>query len=610
MAPETLDDMNRALSGLRSEMLGAESLDAEGLMDLPAETHVSARNLLHYLALRRHDLRLLQRQLESLGLSSLEGSESRVLENVDAVIGVLQRLDATSQHGIPAAPGRALLAAHTDALFGPAPYGRVVRIMVTMPSEPAADDTLVRSLLTSGMDCVRINCAHGNQDEWDRLLHAVRRASQDTGRSCRALMDLAGPKLRTCAIEAGPSVVRWRPQRDVFGRPVTPARIWLTPRQHPRGAPAPDAVTLPVDETWVAQLTVGERITLVDARDAKREMTVSELAPGGAWADALQTAYVVPGTALVRERWCAGQRRTYVEDLPPTSLTIDLSAGDTLILTKDSTPGRPATRDQHGAVLAPARIGVTLPAMLDDVKPGEAVWFDDGRIGGVVRQVTATHVLVAITHANSTGLTLGADKGINLPDSALAAPPLTEKDQEDLRFIAGRADIVGYSFAHSADDVRLLQTQLHALGRPDLPVILKIETRRAVDHLPALLIAIMHSAAAGVMIARGDLAVECGFERLAEVQEEILWMAEASHLPVIWATQVLETLAKRGMPSRAEITDAAMGERAECVMLNKGPYIVNAVRALATILARMQAHHRKKSAILSRSRIANRFFRR
>jgi len=117
----------------------------------------------------------------------------------------------------------------------------------------------------------------------------------------------------------------------------------------------------------------------------------------------------------------------------------------------------------------------------------------------------------------------------------------------------------------------------------------------------------MRSAASGVMVARGDLAVECGYERLAEVQEEILWMAEASHMPVIWATQVLERLAKEGIPSRAEITDAAMGERAECVMLNKGPHIVAAVRALDDILTRMQAHQRKKTAMLRHLMLADRF---
>jgi pyruvate kinase len=100
------------------------------------------------------------------------------------------------------------------------------------------------------------------------------------------------------------------------------------------------------------------------------------------------------------------------------------------------------------------------------------------------------------------------------------------------------------------------------------------------------------------MIARGDLAVECGFERLAEVQEEILWACEAAHLPVIWATQVLETEARTGRPSRAEVTDAAMGVRADCVMLNKGPHIVQAMRSLDDILRRMQQHQAKKRSLL------------
>ena len=102
------------------------------------------------------------------------------------------------------------------------------------------------------------------------------------------------------------------------------------------------------------------------------------------------------------------------------------------------------------------------------------------------------------------------------------------------------------------------------------------------------------------MIARGDLAVEVGAERLAEVQEEVLWLCEAAHVPAIWATQVLESLAKKGFPSRAEITDAAMGARAECVMLNKGPRIVDAITTLDVILQRMAAHQDKKTPLLRR----------
>jgi pyruvate kinase len=144
--------------------------------------------------------------------------------------------------------------------------------------------------------------------------------------------------------------------------------------------------------------------------------------------------------------------------------------------------------------------------------------------------------------------------------------------------------------------IRAVQAQLARHGAERLGIVLKIETRLGFEQLPSLLLAAMRGPRVGVMIARGDLAVKLGWERLAEVQEENLWVCEAAHIPVIWATQVLEGLAKKGVPSRAEITDAAMGERAECVMLNKGPHLATAVRVLDGILQRMQAHQSKKTA--------------
>jgi pyruvate kinase len=106
------------------------------------------------------------------------------------------------------------------------------------------------------------------------------------------------------------------------------------------------------------------------------------------------------------------------------------------------------------------------------------------------------------------------------------------------------------------------------------------------------------------MVARGDLAVEVGFERLSEVQEEILWLCEAAHVPVIWATQMMEGLAKRGSPSRAEVTDAAMSSRAECAMLNKGPNIVETVAFLREVLRRMDTHQYKRKAMLRKLRVS------
>ncbi|GET39445.1 pyruvate kinase [Microseira wollei NIES-4236] len=141
------------------------------------------------------------------------------------------------------------------------------------------------------------------------------------------------------------------------------------------------------------------------------------------------------------------------------------------------------------------------------------------------------------------------------------------------------------------------ELQVRLLNHPSrqIAIVAKIETPEAVRNLPELIVRAAGKQPFGVMIARGDLAVEIGYQRLAEMQEEILWLCEAAHVPVIWATQVLENLVSKGIPSRAEITDAAMAERAECVMLNKGPFIPLAVTILDDVLTRMQAHQLKKT---------------
>ncbi|MFR0063290.1 MAG: pyruvate kinase, partial [Megasphaera micronuciformis] len=166
---------------------------------------------------------------------------------------------------------------------------------------------------------------------------------------------------------------------------------------------------------------------------------------------------------------------------------------------------------------------------------------------------------------------------------------------------------IGYSFVRNGDDIELLQRELKKrLGKKSssIAIIAKIETKESVANLPQIIVKAASKQPFGVMIARGDLAVEAGYHRLSELQEEILWICEAAHVPVIWATQVLETLVKTGLPTRAEITDAAMGERAECVMLNKGPHIVKAVSILSDILGRMNEHQRKKAPQLRALSIA------
>jgi pyruvate kinase len=461
------------------------------------------------------------------------------------------------------------------------------------------------------MDCARINCAHDGPEAWGRMIGHVRRAGRELDRTCTVLMDVSGPRLRTGAMEPGPRVVKVRPERDELGRVVRPARVWLTSDEAPVPPPAPADATFLLPAGFLADLAEGTSVRFRDARDARRRMRVAARAGGGVWCELGDTAYVTTGTRFRARPPHAGRgldMTAEVGELPARPTRIHLAMGDTLVLTRAETPGWGAIVDESGALLEPARIPCEPAGALADLRPGERVWFDDGRIGGTVRSVGDDGVQVRITRARAGGEKLGAGKGINLPDTELRLPSLTPADVQILPFIRGHAELVGYSFARSAADVRRLRGELERLGPERLGVVLKVETPGAFQELPLMLLEALRFPAAGVMIARGDLAVESGFERLAELQEEILSMCEAAHVPVVWATQVLEQLTVHGMPSRAEVSDVVLGERAEAVMLNKGPFLPEAVRMLDDILVRMHRHQQKKRPLLAHLGVADHFF--
>ena len=241
---------------------------------------------------------------------------------------------------------------------------------------------------------------------------------------------------------------------------------------------------------------------------------------------------------------------------------------------------------------------INFPHLIDRLAIGDDVVFDDGKAAARIVAVDKAGVVLECHAAREKGVRLKADKGVNFPTLELDLPPLTPKDFRDLDFICQNADIVGFSFVQRVEDVELLQDHLAARrrGLPPLALVLKIETPLAVRNLPQLILRAVAHNPTGVMIARGDLAVEIGFPRLSEMQEEILWLCEAARTPVIWATQVLDQYVRDGIASRSEMTDAASAQRAECVMLNKGRYLPEGVEFLADVLTRMDRHRKKKFA--------------
>ena len=591
----TLLSLRDAIGALEGRLRDA-SVELEARLARVAPTYqVSARNFAHYVSLRQQDLRGLQLGLLGHGLSSLGRLEGHV---VDAVTQVRQRLDDALGPGRPTAPPVAvtagptwdeaqhLLHAHTQALLGPRPDHRHVYVMVTAPAAAEVDAAWVERLLDAGMNLLRVNAAHEDEAAWAHVVTTARTAAAARRSPLRIAVDLPGPKLRTVMLREGPRVVKWKPRKDELGRIVAPRAIAL----HPAGAGAANAEALAVPAPLWRALAPGDRLALVDARGKHRRLEVIARGERDGLAELAATTYVVAGTRVAITRGERVVAEFTLADVPARRARLEVAVGERFAVVAAGTappPDRPA-------------IGCTLPAALAALAVGQRVLFDDGHLETEVVATEPGQVVVQVTHAAGGRFRLAGERGINLPDTDLDLPLCSPEDLRALAFAARHADVVDASFVRGPDDVRELHRRLADLGADHVGLVLKIETAGAFARLPAIVLAALERAPVGVMIARGDLAIESGYQRLAELQEEILWLCEAAHVPVIWATQVLDQLARTGRPSRAEVTDAAMAVRAECVMLNKGPYVVDAARALDDILRRMEQHQYKKRSLYRR----------
>ena len=529
--------------------------------------------------------------------------ESRYAENLSAVHPDLQEsartliryLAVRQEDTVDLIPANPVADRHKTAILGERPQGRDVSIMVTMPSEAADSKSLVSEMLDAGMNVARINCARDDEQAWEAMIRNIRQASQISAMPCKIVMDLAGPKIRTGELRPGPRVTRIRPRRDPMGRIIAPRRIRLIPDDVVwQGT---KVAIVPVPRDCIEYAHPGDEIRFKDTRGKKRRLSVVDKDDKGLVVELFKGAYFATGTNLRLCRREEGEKLSYrVGELPMIEQPLLLRPGDTLILHRDSIPGAPAVEDDDGEIIEPAHIACRQPEAFEFVSAGDRISFNDGKISGRVQVIEDEHLEIEITKAKPTGSRLRADRGINFPDSDIRLPGLTIADKNNLKFVIRHADAVSLSFVRRPIDIVALQDELDRLGAGDIGLIVKIETKKGFKNLPKLLLTAMRRYPIAVMIARGDLAIECGWERLAELQEEILWYCEAAEVPVIWATQVLEHKAKKGLASRAEVSDAAMSQRADCVMLNKGPHILAAIRMLDDILRRMQALQHKKSA--------------
>jgi pyruvate kinase len=588
------------LEAIRQHAIDLESRFATELLAVDPRFTDSARNLIHYLALRQSDIRELQQDLAAMGLSSLGRAERNVMASIHAVESALSNGHTNAPVDYKALDLRNPRAhINRTSALGDSPSNRDTSIMVTLPAEAATNKLLVSEMLEAGMDVARINCAHDDEQTWSAMIHNVQQASHVSHKLCKIVMDLAGPKIRTGELQPGPRVMHLRPRRDPLGRIIAPRRIRLIPDDviwH-----GTKAAVVPVPRECVDYAHPGDDIRFKDTRGKKRRLIVVDKDDKGLVVELYKGAYIATGTKFRLRRQEEGEKLSYrVGALPSIEQPLLLRPGDTLRLDRDSVAGAPAVEGSDDEILEPAHISCRQPEVFEFVVAGDRISLNDGKITGVVSLIESDFVEVEITKAKPTGSRLRADRGINFPDSDIRLPGLTTQDKKDLQFAVQHADAISLSFVRRPADVIALQDELELLGARDTGLIIKIETKKGFKNLPKLLLTAMRRYPVAVMIARGDLAVECGWESLAEMQEEVLWICEAAQVPVIWATQVLEGKTKKGLPSRAEISDAAMSQRADCVMLNKGPHILAAIRMLDDILRRMQAHQYKKTARLGR----------
>lgn len=566
------------------------------------DVQCSCDNLLAYLALREHDLQDLQLELAERGLSSLGRLEGSVLHSLRKVMQHVEIEPAdTSLMAPDFAQARSILSRRSAMLLGrPRPHHHT-RIMVTLDLDVVGQPELLEQLLLKGMDIARVNCAHDTSHEWTMIITAVRDAEerlasrgQAIGRRCRVFMDLAGPKVRTGPLTPTTRPLKLTVEKDAYGRPsrilegFLDAEASQAQRVRTPGIPSSFVIAVP-GQTGLANLVLGDELQFTDTRGRGRTLRVLErISPTKVRVGLERTAYLEEGMDLAT----AGGVSFRVGPIMPQPMDIRVQAGDRLVLYRE-----PA-RLGHGALGGqPAGISCTLPAVLEMVKPGHRVCIDDGKITTIVRNLNREHVALEVIAPHDVPARIRAEKGLNFPDSPIDVPAFTAQDREDLIFVARHATAVGLSFVHRPQDLLDLRKALEDLGCPDLGIVIKIETREAIHRLAQLLLAGLNLPRFGVMIARGDLAVEVGFEHLALVQEDILCLCDAAHVPVIWATQVLESLAKSGLPARAEITDAATGQRAECVMLNKGRFVLDAVKTLADLLSSRERQRIKKRQV-------------
>jgi pyruvate kinase len=551
-------------------------------------------NLEQYLKLRSMNITDLQEKLVKLGLSTLGRSQPHILDTINQVLIILAKFKNEEYNEIdnPLDYDLAMeIISHRLKIYGfkDESYLAKTKIMVTLPSSASIDGELIEDLCLSGADILRINSAHDGSQAWVHMAQKIKQLNKDKGLETMIYFDLAGPKIRTTSLEKFSPPIKIGSKKE-----KTLIHLVCDSHQTTKEAIESSIAKIVVSEKFLHSCKKGHSIHFVDCLEKKRELEILEVSEDLVVCQAHQKSYINSNVVLKLK---SKKIKTNIYNLRKIPIEIRLFNHEKILIKTDLEEGYlvdPSDGFDYKAV-----IGCSSKDVFKYVKVEDRVFIDDGKIECKVIHQSETEILCEVIRSKDNGVVVKEEKGINFPDSDLQLEAVTDEDFLNLKAVLDYVDMIGISFCQTKKDIESLEKFLMENQKSQLGIIAKIETQKSVANLPEILKALIQHNNSGIMIARGDLAIEVGFENLSVLQEEILNLCEAAHIPVIYATQVLENKMKTNLPSRAEITDAAFAQRADCIMLNKGIYAVDTIKILKTILRQMHKLFKKNRQLLT-----------
>lgn len=568
------------------------------------EKNQSLQNLRTYVKLRSQDISGLQNSLANIGLSSLGRAQSCVINSINQDIFILSKLlhkpytqTKTDEDALNYEDAKNIMLKHAE-VFGSTSDTFKTRVMVTLPSEAADDPNLIGDIIANGASVLRINTAHDNAEVWNKMASIIKEENKQQNKDTKIYVDLAGPKNRTQNIEklfTPFKVGSWRQPKEVEILPLSPENFTKKGEKDNFGN---RLSTLVVSKEFFNKSKNANELIIDDfeRKTTQRYRVVNK--DGRIFIDVNKKITIFENTTIKIENFQndnSKMSKLYNYEMLPK--TIRLFKSQKLIITDKKIMGQ--TNFEYKDNLYAAIIGCSNKEIFPHVNRDDEIFIDDGKIGCKVVEIIDLGLICEVFLAKDSGTILKEEKGINFPNTDLAIDAITDEDKINFEAIVSFADIIGISFAQTSEDIKMLQNMLKEKGKKSTAIAPKIETKTALRNLPSILETLIEWEKFALMIARGDLAIEVGFDNLPYIQEEILGICEAAHVPVIYATQILEGKMKNNLPSRAEVTDAATAQRADCVMLNKGPYVTDTVLVLKNILRQMHTLFQKNRQLLS-----------